>query len=130
MQCFFVRDHLKKAVSGHGIVLESRRGSDFVNGNIGYGGIAMTTEKKEQGVSLQSETGAQLMLLQAFHREGKTMIIEGTVVDSWPSRLYVDYRDAWRMFLKLMTWEMIKYSLILPFWVLRDKWRGSRKDRG
>lgn len=81
------------------------------------------TSAKEQGATLRSETGAQLMQLEAFHREGKVMVIEGTVVESWPSRIYVDYQDAWRMFLKLVTWEMLRYSLLLPFWILRDKWR-------
>ncbi len=82
---------------------------------------------QKNNVQLKSETGAMLMNLEAFHRDGQKMIIEGTVVGSWKSKIYVDYEDAWLMFRKLMTKEMILYTLLVPIWLMKKKWQKWRK---
>ena len=82
---------------------------------------------KRDGVRLKSETGAMLMNLEAFHREGNKMIIEGTIVGSWKSKIYVNYEDAWLMFRKLLTWEMLVYTFWVPIWIIKKKWKKWRQ---
>lgn len=81
------------------------------------------TEKK--GVHVVSDTGAEMMTLEKFGRNGDLMTVQGALMGSWSAVMFVAPEEVPRMIGLLFNWQVIGYMLALPFILLKR--RLSRK---
>lgn len=79
------------------------------------------TEKTSNGVHIVSDTGADMMTLEKFGREGDLMTVQGALMGSWSAKMYVKPEEVPQMIGMLLNGPVIGYMLSLPFILLKRK---------
>jgi hypothetical protein len=82
--------------------------------------MSMTT-KSRNPVHIISETGADMMTLESVGFEGGRMTVQGALMGSWSTKMYVSNQDAWTMILMFLKPQMISYIIRLPFILLQQQ---------
>jgi len=77
--------------------------------------------KKKKGVHIVSKTGSPMMTLEGFGREGDKMTVQGALMGSWSSKMYVAPEEVLPMIGLLLKWDVIKYMVSLPFILIRHR---------
>lgn len=72
-------------------------------------------DKALRGVHIVSETGADMMTLEQFGREGDLMTVQGALMGSWSAKMFVKPEEVPLMIGMLLNWSVIGYLLSLPF---------------
>jgi hypothetical protein len=80
-------------------------------------------EKAKQVAQVISESGSVMMAIEGISREGDRLAVKGSVIGSWPSKMYVNLKDTLNMAKLILTPQVILYILSLPFLALKRKWR-------
>lgn len=83
--------------------------------------------KNTNGVNVVSETGSPMMTLESFGREGDKMTIQGALMGSWSSKMYVAPEEVLPMIGLLLKWDVIGYMLSLPVILLRRKFQRGKE---
>lgn len=84
-------------------------------------------EEEKKGVHIVSEQGAAMMTLEGFGREGDLMSVQGALMGSWSTRMYVHPEEVLTMIGFLFNWQVIGYMLSLPFILLKR--RNSKREQ-
>jgi len=80
---------------------------------------------KKKGVHIVSKTGSPMMTLEAVGREGDSLTMQGALMGSWSSKMYLAPEELLPMLGLLLRWELMGYVFSLPFILIR---RGNKKS--
>ena len=86
----------------------------------------MAAKEKKRVVRILSESGSTMMALEALGRDGDRLVIQGSMVGSWPCKMYINLEDVLGMIRLMINREVISYIVSLPFLVLKR--RGENRD--
>jgi phytoene dehydrogenase-like protein len=90
-------------------------------------GKQVPEEKGGRVACITTEGESVMMAVRDISREGDRLVINGSIVGAWPSKMYVSLRDTLTMARFILTPQVIFYILSLPFLALRKKWRGKQQ---
>lgn len=79
------------------------------------------TDTATKAVHIVSDIGADMMTLESFGRDGEHMTVQGALMGSWSTTMYVSPQDAWKMIGMFLNPKMIGYIISLPFILLRQR---------
>ena len=79
------------------------------------------TNNAARAVHIVSDIGADMMTLESFGREGDKLTVQGALMGSWSTKMFVSPQDAWQMIGMFLKPQMIGYIFSLPFILLRQK---------
>jgi hypothetical protein len=75
-----------------------------------------------------SDNGAPMMILQQLRRKGDKLEITGQIMGAWPSKMYIT-PDEFGGFIRLaLSWSVISYLLLYPFYYIAGRLKKQRKQ--
>lgn len=79
------------------------------------------TNKEKSGVHIVSDADADMMTLEKFGREGDLMTVQGALMGSWSTKMYVKPEEVPQMIGLLLNGPVIGYMLSLPYIILKRR---------
>lgn len=65
-----------------------------------------------------SDKGAPMMILQELKRKGDKLEINGQLMGAWPSKMYITSEEFGGFLRLALSWSVISYLLLYPFYRL------------
>jgi hypothetical protein len=78
-------------------------------------------DKTRKGVHIVSEQGSDMMTLEGFGREGDLMSVQGALMGSWSTKMFVYPEEVMTMIGLLFNRQVIGYMLSLPYILIKRK---------
>lgn len=78
-------------------------------------------KETKKGVHIVSEQGAAMMTLEGFGRDGDLMSVQGALMGSWSTKMFVYPEEVLTMIGFLFNWQVIGYMLSLPYILIRRR---------
>lgn len=80
----------------------------------------MAADKEEKMVRIVSDTGATMMALESFGREGDRIVIQGRMIGAISTKMYMNLDDVLRIGgMMIKNRQLIGYIISLPYLVVR-----------
>lgn len=83
----------------------------------------------KQGVTIRNENGDEAAAIFSIKRSGDKLIMDGMALGSMRMDMIMDAEDALRAARMMLSWEVISFVLLLPFYAVRNRMRGCAKDK-
>lgn len=72
-------------------------------------------DAKKLAAHIVSAEGAAMMTLEGFDREGDNLAVQGALMGSWSTTMYMSADDVWAMMRMFLRPRVIGYMIRLPF---------------
>jgi len=87
----------------------------------------ITDDDEKKGVHIITEQGAAMMTVEGIGREGDLVSVQGALLGSWATKMYVAPEDIPKMIGYLLNWQLVGYILSLPF--ILGRRRKAKKEQ-
>lgn len=88
----------------------------------------MTQRDEFKAIRIVNEKGMTTMEINGFGRHGDDIVIEGKLMGAWPSEMYMNPEETWRMLgMLLKNFALVMYVICLPFIIMKRRIRKSRR---
>ncbi len=78
-------------------------------------------DKSSKAVHIISDTGADMMTLENFGRDGDMMTVQGALMGAWSTKMFIKPEDIPNMIGLLFNGPVIGYMLSIPFILMKRK---------
>jgi hypothetical protein len=72
-----------------------------------------------KGANFYSDTGEPVLTMKALYREKNFLVMRGTLMGAWDSKIYIPPRELVKMLVMALKPAVIWYVLCLPVHLLR-----------
>jgi hypothetical protein len=80
------------------------------------------------GVTIRNENGDEAAAIFSIKRSGDKLVMDGMALGAMRMDMILGAEDALRAVRMMCSWEVVSFILLLPFYAVRNRIRGSRKD--
>lgn len=81
-----------------------------------------------KAITIRNETGDEAAAIYSIKREGDKLIMDGKALGTMQMDMILSTEDALRAINLMLTWAVISFVLLLPFYAIRNAI--SHKNRG
>lgn len=82
----------------------------------------------KQGITIRNENGDEAATIFSIKRSGDKLIMDGMALGTMRMDMILGAEDALRAVRMVLSCEVIAFVLLLPFYAIRNRIRGRRKD--
>jgi len=82
----------------------------------------------KQGITIRNENGDEAAAIFSIKRSGDKLIMDGMALGTMRMDMILGAEDALRAVRMMLSWEVVAFVLLLPFYVIRNRVEGRRKD--
>jgi hypothetical protein len=82
-----------------------------------------------KGVTIRTENGDEAAAVYSIKRSGDKLIMDGRALGTMHMDMILTAEDAIRAFRMILSWEVVSFILLLPFYAIRNRMAAERKDR-
>lgn len=83
-------------------------------------------DNSNKSVHIISDTGADMMTLENFGRDGDMMTVQGALMGAWSTKMFIKPEDIPHMFGLLLNGPVIGYMLSIPFILMKRRKNSSK----
>ena len=81
-----------------------------------------------KGVTIRTENGDEAAAVYSIKRSGDKLIMDGRALGTMHMDMILTAEDAIQAFWMILSWEVISFILLLPFYAIRNRMAANRKD--
>jgi hypothetical protein len=81
-----------------------------------------------KGVTIRTENGDEAAAVYSVKRSGDKLIMDGRALGTMHMDMILNVEDALRAARMILSWEVISFILLLPFYAIRNRMGTGRKD--
>jgi hypothetical protein len=81
-----------------------------------------------KGVTIRTENGDEAAAVYSIKRSGDKLIMDGRALGTMHMDMILTAEDAIQAFWMILSWEVISFILLLPFYAIRNRMAAARKD--
>jgi UDP-2,3-diacylglucosamine pyrophosphatase LpxH len=81
-----------------------------------------------KGVTIRTENGDEAAAVYSIKRSGDKLIMDGRALGTMHMDMILTAEDAIQAFRMILSWEVISFILLLPFYAIRNRMAAARKD--
>lgn len=80
-------------------------------------------------VTIRNENGDEAASVYSVKRVGDKLVMDGKALGTMQMDMILTVEDACKAVKMALSWEVISFIILLPFYVLKNKISGKKKDK-
>ena len=79
-----------------------------------------------QGVTIRNENGDEAATIFSVKRNGDKLVMDGMALGTMRMDMILSVEDALTAFRMMLSWEVVSFVLLLPFYAARNRIREAK----